>query len=305
MLVYTSYEEAKERTPYCIALGSFDGVHLGHQKLIEMAVNKSKELDCNSMIYTFLNHPKKVLLPDCSPEIITLNSKRINIFKSLGINAVFFENFQNIMDMEAETFIKEILVSKFDIKCAVAGYNFSFGSKKDGDAETLLKYGAKYGFEVFIVDAVKIKENIVSSSLIREMIKSGKVSEVKDYLGRNFSIHGQVVHGMKNGGKIGIRTANLDIDRDLVMPKPGVYFTNTVVNNNIYKSVTNIGMNPTFNGRKITIETHIIDFNGDLYGKDIEVVFLQWKREERMFSNVNELKIQVIDDINSRLKLNK
>lgn len=305
MVVYTNYREAKNGAPYCIALGSFDGVHLGHQKLIEMVVNKGKELGCNSMVYTFLNHPKKELLPDCSPEIITQNSKRINIMENLGIETVFLENFNNIMSMDAETFIKEILVTKFNIKCAVAGYNFNFGNKKDGNAETLLKYGEKYGFEVFIVDAVRIKDNIVSSSLIREMIKSGNVAEVKEYLGRNFSIDGQVMHGMKNGERIGIRTANLDIDRDLVIPKPGVYFTNTVVNNNVYKSVTNIGTNPTFHGRKMTIETHIIDFTGDLYGKNIEVVFLQWRREEKTYSSANELKIQLIDDINSRLNFNK
>jgi riboflavin kinase/FMN adenylyltransferase len=301
MVVYTNYKEAKKGNPYCIALGSFDGVHLGHQKLIERVVNKGKELDCNSMVYTFMDHPKKVLTPNCSHEMITQNLQRVKIMESFGLDAVYLEDFQNIMKMDAETFVKDILVSHFNIKCAVAGYNFTFGNKKDGNAEILKRYGDLYGFEVAIVDAVKIKGNIVSSSFIRDMIKSGKVDDVKEYLGRNYSIDGQVIHGKKIGEKIGIRTANLSISKDLVVPKPGVYFTDTIVNNNVYKSVTNIGTNPTFNGNKMNIETHIIDFQEDLYGKNIEIFFLKWNREEKAFNNASELKKQILDDINNRL----
>lgn len=302
MVVYTNYKEAKKGNPYCIALGSFDGVHIGHQKLIERVVNKGKELDCNSMVYTFMEHPKKVLNSDCYQELITQNMKRIKIMEKLGLDAVYLENFQEIMKMDADVFIKEILVSKFNIKYAVAGYNFTFGNKKDGNAELLREYGDLYGFEVDIVDAVRINGNIVSSSLIREKIKNGEVETVKEYLGRNYSIDGQVIHGKKIGGKIGIRTANLSINKDLVVPKPGVYFTDTVVNNNVYKSVTNIGTNPTFNGCNMTIETHIIDFNEDLYGKNIEILFLKWVREEKAFNDASELKKQILDDINNRLK---
>lgn len=302
MVIYTNYNEAKKGNPYCIALGSFDGVHIGHQKLIERVVNKGRELDCNSMVYTFKEHPKKVLIPDCCQELITQNHKRINIMENLGVDAVYLEDFQQIMKMDAEAFIRDILVSQFNIKCAVAGYNFTFGSKKDGNAELLRKYGDLYGFEVDIVDAVRINGNIVSSSLIREKIKSGEVEEVKEYLGRNFSINGQVIHGKKIGGKLGIRTANLSINKDIVIPKPGVYFTDTIVNNNIYKSVTNIGTNPTFNGCNMSIETHIIDFNEDLYGKNIEIFFLKWEREEKTFNDASELKKQILDDINNRLK---
>jgi len=302
MVIYTNYNEAKKGNPYCIALGSFDGVHIGHQKLIERVVNKGRELDCNSMAYTFKENTKKVLIHDGCQELITQNHKRINIMENLGVDAVYLEDFQQIMKMDAEAFIRDILVSQFNIKCAVAGYNFTFGSKKDGNAELLRKYGDLYGFEVDIVDAVRINGNIVSSSLIREKIKSGEVEEVKEYLGRNFSINGQVIHGKKIGGKLGIRTANLSINKDLVLPKPGVYFTDTIVNNNVYKSVTNIGTNPTFNGCNMSIETHIIGFNENLYGKNIEIFFLKWEREEKAFNDASELKKQILDDINNRLK---
>ena len=304
MLVYTDYKKAKGDAPYCIALGSFDGVHLGHQKLIEIVASKGKELDCKSMVYTFFEHPKKILMPNYSPEMITENYRRIDIMERFGLDTIYFEKFQNVMKMSAETFIKEILISKFNVRCAVAGYNFSFGQKKDGNADMLKKYGKLYGFEVSIVDAVKINGDVVSSSLIRDIIKNGKVEVVKDYLGRHFSIDGTVIHGKKNGEKIGIRTANINMDYDIVLPKSGVYMTNTIVNNRAYKSVTNIGSNPTFNGKIVSIETHIMDFHGDLYGNKIEVVFLKWQREEQTFSSPLELKFQIMDDIRARIELN-
>lgn len=303
MLVYTDYKKAKENAPYCIALGSFDGVHLGHQKLIETVADKSRELGCKSMVYTFIEHPKKILVPDYSPEMITENGRRVEVMESLGLDAVYFERFQNVMKMDAEAFIKNILISEFHVKCAVAGYNFSFGQKKYGNADSLREYGKRYDFEVFIVDAVTVKGDAVSSSLIRDRIKNGMVDDVKDYLGRHFSIDGDVIHGRKNGGKMGIKTANLEVDHDMVLPKSGVYLTDTIADNRTYKSVTNIGSNPTFNGKGVNIETHIIDFCGDLYGSKIEVVFLKRQREERAFSSPTELKAQIMEDIKNRLEL--
>lgn len=305
MLVYTDYKKAIKGAPYCIALGSFDGIHLGHQKLIDKVVEKSKELHCNSMVYTFLEHPKRILKPGCSPEIITENYNRVNIMEELGLDAVYLENFKNVMKMNSETFVEEILITKFQVKCAVAGYNFSFGQEKDGNADMLKEYGKHYGFEVYIVDAVKINGDIVSSSLIRDRIKNGEVDTVKAYLGRNFSIDGTVIHGRKNGEKLGFRTANLNVDFDIVLPKPGVYLTNTIINNRTYKSVTNIGSNPTFHGKGVNIETHIMDFSGDLYGRKIEVAFLKWRRDEKLFKGPLELKAQIMDDIKNRLVLNQ
>ena len=194
-------------------------------------------------------------------------------------------------------------MKNFKIRCAVAGYNFTFGSNKEGNADTLKMLGDKYGFEVCIIEPVMVKGNIVSSSLIRDMIKEGYVENVKDYLGRHFSVTGTVIHGMKMGGKIGIRTANISIALDIVIPHHGVYLTSTVIDNKTYKSVTNIGFNPTFDRDRLSIETHVIGFDGYLYNSEIEVLFLKWQRKEKHFNSVDELRAQINYDISCRLLL--
>lgn len=303
MFIYSNYNEAMINAPFCIALGSFDGFHVGHIKLIETVTSKAKELNCKSMLYTFSEHPKKILTPKCPPELITDNKMRIQLAEKYSLN-IYFENFLNVMNMDSDDFVEKILNKTFKIRCAVAGYNYRFGCGKDGDAKMLEMLGEKYGFGVHIIEPVMIKGNVVSSSLIRDMIKSGNIESVKAYLGRYFSINGTVIHGKKYGGKIGIRTANIAVNSDIVIPKLGVYLTNTIIDKKTYKSVTNIGFNPTFNGSKISIETHIINFDGYLYDCEIEVVFLKWQRKEKCFNSLDELKQQINYDINCRLLLN-
>lgn len=301
MLVYTSYKEAAVNAPYCITMGSFDGVHIGHLKLIETTVSKAKESDCNSMIYTFSEHPKKSLSPYALPELITNDKARMEIFKNNGLDSIYLEDFFKIRNMSAQDFIHNILKDKFQIKCIIAGYNFRFGTEQKGDINTLKDFGTKLDFDVIEVKPVIIENKAVSSSLIRELLKSGDVEEAQKYLGRYFSVSGKVIHGSKRGSKIGIRTANIEIENDIVLPKGGVYFTNTIINDMIYKSVTNIGCNPTFNGKQTSIETHIFDFDSIIYDSEVEVVFLKWLRNEIGFNTAEELKKQIDSDIENRL----
>ncbi len=304
MFIYTSYEEAKKTAPYCIALGSFDGVHKGHIKLIEATNSKAKELKCKSMIYTFLDHPKKVLSPGSSLEMITGEKIRRRVFEEHGLDCLYLEEFSNIRNINYESFIKSILLEKLNMRCVVAGYNFRFGQNKEGDTIALRMLGEKLGFEVFIVEPVLIKGEAVSSSFIRGLLKEGKMKEAELYLGRYFSINGVVIHGKKNGDKIGVKTANVEIKEDILLPKKGVYHTYTVVNNKKYKSITNIGHNPTFKGKELSLETHIIGYSDYIYGKEIEVIFLEWHRDEKLFNTIKELKEQINNDINSRLATN-
>lgn len=301
MRILNTYEHAAENKYYCIALGSFDGVHVGHQKLIEVLEYNAENIGCVSMVYTFGTHPRKILKPERSIHMITSNEKRAEIMDELGVDVLYLEDFQKIMNLDAEQFFCDILIGKFNAKCIVVGYNFNFGKNGEGDALKLADLGNKYGVKVEVVPPVFIKDKVVSSSLIRHKIHEGNVCEVLQYLSRAYSIQGKVIHGKKNGMSMGIRTANIEIGKEIILPKKGVYLTDTKINNCKYKSVTNIGVNPTFKGENLTIETHVLDFEGDLYNQDIEVYFIKRLRDEITFDNMNDLINQIKSDIQERL----
>ncbi|MDF2891435.1 MAG: riboflavin biosynthesis protein RibF [Clostridia bacterium] len=301
MRILNTYEQAGVHKSYCIALGSFDGVHAGHQKLIEMLEVNAEKLGCASMVYTFGIHPRKILRPGKSIYMITSNAQRAEIMDKLGVDVLFLEDFQKIMNLSAEQFFHDILLDKFNVKCIIVGYNFNFGKNGEGNAEKLAQLGHKYGIKVEVVPPVLVKDKVVSSSLIRHKIHDGHVYEVLQYLGRPYSIQGNVIHGKKNGMAIGIRTANIDIGKEAILPLKGVYITDTRIDNSMYKSVTNIGVNPTFQGKALSLETHVLDFEGDLYNKEIEVYFLKRLRDEISFSSIDALIDQIKSDIQVRL----
>jgi riboflavin kinase / FMN adenylyltransferase len=295
------YGDAIKAAPWCIALGSFDGVHLGHRKLIELLMKESKEHGTGSMVYTFGTHPRKILMPDKHIYLITDNEKRAEIMEAMGVDMLYLEDFNKVKDMTAEAFVKNILVDNFKVKSVVVGYNYRFGTKGDGDAESLKKFGEKFGFKVNVVNAVEIHGHSVSSSLIRHTIRSGNVDKVADYLGRNFSVHGNVIYGKQNGEVMGIKTANIDVKKDITLPKKGVYFTSTTVSGKLYKSISNIGFNPTFDGESLSVETHLLDFCDNIYGEEIEIFFHKHIRDEMKFASMEELVKQIRKDIESRL----
>ena len=301
MRILNTYEQAAENKSYCIALGSFDGVHVGHQKLIAMLKKNAEKSSCESMVYTFGIHPRRILRPSKSIYMITSNAKRAEIMDGLGVDALFLEDFQKIMNLSAEQFFKDILLEKLNAKCIVVGYNFNFGKNGEGNAEKLTQLGNKYGIKVEVVPPVLVEDKVVSSSLIRHKIHDGHLYEVLQYLSRAYSVQGKVIHGKKNGIAMGIRTANLEIDKEAILPSKGVYITNTKIDNFMYKSVTNIGINPTFHGSALSLETHVLDFDGDLYDKNIEVYFIKRLRDEISFSNVEALINQINSDIQARL----
>lgn len=296
------YDEASKAAPWCIALGSFDGVHLGHKKLIEILREEAVSAGTQSMVYTFHTHPRKILIPDKHIYLITDNKKRSEIIEQLGVDMLFLEDFNNIREMGAEDFVKNILVDRFGIKSVVIGYNYRFGAKGAGNAAALKEYGEKYGFKVIIVDAYEVNGRAVSSSLIRRIIRSGRVDKVSEYLGRDFSVHGEVVYGKQNGEVMGFKTANINVKKDITLPKKGVYYTSTKVLGRLYKSITNIGFNPTFNGESLSVETHLLDFCEDIYGEEIEIFFHKHKRDEIKFNSMEELVKQINSDIRDRLE---
>jgi riboflavin kinase / FMN adenylyltransferase len=302
--IINTYEQAAENKPYCIALGSFDGVHMGHQKLIEMLKNNAADFNCASMIYTFGMHPRKILVPDKHIYMITNNAQRAEILNEIGVDVLFLEDFEKIMNLSAEQFFHDVIVEKFNAKCLIVGYNYNFGKNGEGNAEKLTALGNKYGIKVEVVSPVLVEDQVVSSSLIRHKIHEGNVYEALQYLGRAYRIQGKVIHGKKNGMAMGIRTANIEINNEVILPLKGVYITDTKIDNEIYKSITNVGVNPTFKGENLSIETHVLGFEGDLYSQDIEVYFIKRLRDEICFENVNELINQIKSDIKARLDYN-
>lgn len=302
MRIINTYEEAEQLKPYCIALGSFDGVHVGHQKLVEMLKYNADLFSCTSMIYTFGVHPRRILKPSKSLYMITSSKQRADIMAEMGVDVLFLESFEQVMNLSAEQFFQEIMIKKFNVKCLIVGYNFKFGRHNEGDAHKLTELGEKYSIKIEVVPPVVVSDVAVSSSLIRHKIHEGNVDIVPKYLGRTYSIHGKVVHGKKIGMTMGIRTANIEPGDEAIVPLKGVYITDTKIDGVIYKSITNVGMNPTFKGNKLMIETHVLDFDGDLYEKEIEVYFIKRLRDEITFHNAEELKNQIQKDIETRLR---
>lgn len=275
--------------PTFIALGSFDGIHRGHKKIIDTLKKFSAEYNVKSMVYTFKNHPRDILQEKSTKKIITIENK-ISMLKELGVEIVNFATFdKEYMKIYPETFIKK-MIEHYNMKGIVVGFNNRFGYKNSGDTNFLKKLGDKYGFEVIVIDGVKYNGEVISSTLIREKLYNGEVEEVINYLERPYSIEGIVVEGKKIGRTIGFPTANITIDEEKIIPKGGVYYTNVRIGKNFYKGITNIGYNPTVNGNNLTVETYILNFDKDIYGENIMVSFIKRIRSEKKFSSIDELK---------------
>lgn len=297
MKVYIN-ENAWQEQGSCLALGSFDALHRAHMKLIETAVCYAKQNGMKSGVYQFTERPEFLLNPSAENKIVYTNEQKIEIIEKSGADFVYFEKFdEEFMKLSCENFVK-MLVEKFNLRCAVAGFHYSFGYKGMGDCRLLCELGKKYGFEVIIIDAVKYEGILVSSTYIRSLISEGDVKGAGEFLGRCYSIKGNVIKDRGVGTAVlQIPTANLQVDERLVLPKFGVYATYVKYNNKNYPAVTNIGIRPTFGLDSVSIESHILNFNGELYGEDIELFFLDRIRDEKKFENSEQLKAQILSDI--------
>lgn len=290
-------EYKEERFKTAVALGNFDGIHLGHQKLINYMVNRSKEIGVKPSLLLFKNHTKKTISRN-SPKIITINEQKFKIAEDLGVEIIYLLDFdENIMKLSGEKFVEDIILDKINAKLVTIGFDYRFGFKASGDANYLIELGKKYDFEVKVVEPVYVDDKIVSSSRIRELISEGKVEEARKNLGRPYSFIGKVIPGSKRGTELGFPTANIQLLDNFVIPKTGVYLTNTIINNVKYVSATNIGYNPTFDENKLKIETHILDFTDNIYGKNIEIEFIKFIRDDIKFNNPKDLIRQMKQDI--------
>ena len=290
-----NYKEIRFQT--AIALGNFDGIHIGHQELIKSVVAKSKELGIKSSLLLFKEHTKAII-DNSKPYMITNNYQKFNIARELGVDIVYLIDFNSeLMSLSPEEFVKDIIIDKMNGKLVIVGFDYRFGHKASGDTTFLKELSEKHKFDLLIVNPVLKNEKIVSSTGIREMISLGKMYDVSKMLGRPYSIIGTVVHGKNRGNKLGFPTANIKPVDNYIIPKTGVYFTNTTIENKKYISATNIGYNPTFNENILKIETYILDFTGDLYDKSIEIEFIDFLRDDIKFDNKEALINQMEEDI--------
>lgn len=279
-----------------VALGNFDGVHKGHQKLLQKATSLAKKKDFLAVALSFYPHPTWVLGNNPKPLVMSRQDRRHQIEKEgidLFIEYPFTVEFANI---SPELFFAEILIKKLHAKAVVIGSNYFFGKNKAGNVECMRKLGEKYDVEILVVDIVKIDGQVISSTKIRSLITQGKMEDAKELLGHPYSVMGTVIHGKKLGRTIGFPTLNMEADSDRIYPPNGVYATTVKVYNDTYWGITNIGYNPTVDGKTKMIETHLIDYEGHLYGEQVEISFHHFIRGEKRFDSVAELAHQITID---------
>lgn len=282
-----------------LTIGSFDGVHVGHQQIIQDLVTKAHENDQPAVVVTFHPHPQLVLRDEKRPYYLTLPDKRAELLGDLGVDIILTYPFsKDTSQIRAAEFV-QILHQRLQFSRLWVGYDFSLGKDREGDPATLANLGKQMGYTVKEIAPYLVNGELVSSSRIRKSIRTGKIREAAGFLGRSFEITGKVIQGENRGKGLGFATSNLDVSQEIVDIKPGVYACLAVVDGEVWKAVTNIGFRPTFGDELVLprIETHLLGFSRDLYGVEIDLRFIERLRDEMKFNQVSDLQSQVKADI--------
>ncbi len=280
-----------------VALGNFDGIHLGHQALIKETVRRAQAIGGTPVLFTFYPHPIKIIKNIDEPFLIQTFKEKAKIIENLGIDTIICAKFtREFASLEPEYFIKKILVDNLKVTAVCVGHDYTFGKKGQGTTKNLREYSAKYNFELVVIPPVKIDGIIVSSTKIREFLRNGLISKANKFLGRRYTISGIVKEGDRRGETLGFPTANIYPKNDILLLN-GVYAAYAYVDSKKYKAAVNVGTNPTFKGTLKHIEAHLLDFNGNIYYKRIKIEFVEFIREERTFRKINDLIKQIRSDI--------
>jgi riboflavin kinase/FMN adenylyltransferase len=285
-----------------LTLGVFDGLHLGHQRIMQTVVESARAIDAVPTVITFDPHPRAVLHPENAPPLLQTLDQRLANFGVLGIEQAIVIRFdKEFAAIDAESFLRDIVHERLQAREVFLGKGFFFGKNRGGNIELLREMSKKLGFFADEVPEVRLRGARISSSKVRQLLADGKVNIARRMLGRPYGVEGQIVHGLQRGRTIGFPTANLH-PHNRVIPKFGVYATATLIEGKWRRSVTNVGIRPTFDdGRTPSIESYIFDFDGDLYGDVLRVRFLHRIRDERKFGGLDELKAQIEKDTNHAL----
>ncbi|MGH7336000.1 MAG: bifunctional riboflavin kinase/FAD synthetase [Myxococcota bacterium] len=279
-----------------LALGNFDGLHRGHLKIVERVKRGALEHGGCPMAMTFDPHPPRVIRPDKAPPLLMTHAQKLEALQRAGLHVVAVVRFTHELSRwEPETFVKNVLVDWLRVADVWVGANFLFGRDRTGNFSLLRMLGQRYGFRAEKIDPVRYKEFVVSSTRARRLVSEGRMDEAGGLLGHPYYLDGTVVEGRRKGREIGFPTANLRTANELVPPN-GVYATTLAVDGVVHASLTNIGVRPTFGASERSIETHVLSFDGDLYGREVRLAFVQRLRDERRFEDVDALRAQIEAD---------
>ncbi len=288
-----------------LTIGNFDGLHLGHRAIMETVITRARALEGESVVYTFDPHPRKILQPERAPQLLMTLAQKAEMLDSIGVDVMIVEPFdRQFADISPEDFITDYIHKRIDPQEVYVGYDFHYGHDREGSLKLLTETGPRLGFAVTIIPEVTHAGRDVNSTRIRGLLARGRVEEAAQLLGRPFSIRGVVIEGERRGRELGFPTANLDPETE-VLPSPGVYAgrvrfldDDEPARGKLHPAVTNVGFRPTFGaGKNPLAEAHLIDFQGELYGRSIELSFQHRLRAERKFPGIDALREQIARDV--------
>ncbi len=299
MAIYYSTDDLPAFNNAALTIGTFDGVHMGHQVILKEVVNHAKENNGESILLTFEPHPRKLLFPEQRIEIITPLDKKLELINAIGIKHIVVVPFTHkFAKMSAREYVSDFLVKEFQPQSIVIGYDHHFGNDRKGNIALLNEMKREFDFNVVEISAQLIDNATVSSTKVRKALKEGQVSEAEQMLGRSYSLLGNVKQGAQLGRTIGYPTANIQpLHNEQIIPANGVYAVKVVYNNIEYTGMLNIGFKPTVaNDSKLSIEVNIFNFSEDIYGRELEIIFIERLRQEQKFSSIDELQEQLKKD---------
>jgi len=281
-----------------VTIGTFDGVHVGHQKIIKRLVKIAKKESLQAVVLTFFPHPRMVLQKDSNIKLINIIDEKSQLLENFGIDHLVIKEFtKDFSRLGALEFVRDILVNKLNVKHIIIGYDHRFGRNRNANVDNLREYGEVYGFKITEITAQEIDEVTVSSTKIRKALKQGEIEIANTYLGYNFMLSGTIVKGKNLGIQIGFPTANIHIEESYkLIPKNGSYIVKSFLDEQVVYGMMNIGINPTVSGEKQSIEVHFFNFKKDIYNKKIQVELLKRLRDEKKFDSIEALKEQLHKD---------
>ncbi|AZI68070.1 bifunctional riboflavin kinase/FAD synthetase [Kaistella daneshvariae] len=300
MKIYENFERSSSHSSLALSIGMFDGVHRGHQSIIKQLNTVAKAKNLESGILTFWPHPRLIFKPEDDLKLLNTLSEKSQLLEKFGVENLFLKEFdQDFRNLTGEEFVRQILVEKLQIKYLIVGYDHVFGKDRSGNFELLEKLAPELGFEVEKMEAVNIHNQHISSTKVRNALLKGDIEEANLMLGYHYPVSGKVVHGKKIGKTIGYPTANIEVQNLKLLPKKGAYITDVFLNGDQYKGMLSIGTNPTVGGTEKTVEVYILDFDEDIYGKEITVAFREFLHDEIKFESLEKL-IEKLDDDKKR-----